>query len=119
MNRLFRDYNKYAENHIRSRFESDECDGKYTPAWFDLRRLQSQGDLLQLKGPPRDMDAPIILQDGTKRARKPIEKSQTLEKDARWLAHYISQSLSFDFLALSFGYRLSNLTLQGMAERAC
>lgn len=95
MNRLFRDYNKYAENHIRSRFESDECDGKYAPTWFDLRRLQQQGDLLPLKGPPRDMDAPIILQDGTKRARKPIEKSKTLDKEARWLAQYLSPSSFF------------------------
>lgn len=93
LNRLFRDDNKYAENHIRNRFESDECDGKYAPAWFDLRRLQLQGDLLQLKGPPRDMDAPIIMQDGTKRVRKAIEQSKTLEKEARWLGLYLSPSL--------------------------
>jgi hypothetical protein len=35
------------------------------------------------------------LQDGTKRARKPIEKSKTLEKEARWLAQYLSPSSFF------------------------
>ncbi|GAA5976060.1 hypothetical protein JCM10908_005372 [Rhodotorula pacifica] len=89
LNQLFREYNKYAENYIRSRFESDECDYYYAPTWLDLRRMQKDGTLLKLKGPPRDMDAPIILNDGTKRARKPVEKSKTLQKEMRWLGKYL------------------------------
>ncbi|GAA5869071.1 hypothetical protein JCM3774_002466 [Rhodotorula dairenensis] len=89
LNRLFRVFNQYAEIHIRDRFESDANDYFFAPAFLDLKRLQERGELLKLKGQPRDMDGPIVGPDGSKRARKPVEKSKTLEKESRWLTSYL------------------------------
>lgn len=92
LNRLHRVFNKYAEVHIRNRFESDANDYYFAPTFLDLRRLQEHGELIKLKGPPRDMDAPLAIPNGSKRPRKPIEQSKTLEKEVRWLTSYLRES---------------------------
>ncbi|POY72422.1 hypothetical protein BMF94_4248 [Rhodotorula taiwanensis] len=89
LNQLFRDYAEYAENHIRDRFESELCGKLYAPTWFELHRLHKSHQLLKLKSGPRDMDAPIQLPDGTKRARKEIKPSRVLKKEKRWLEAYL------------------------------
>lgn len=88
---LFRDYNAYAENHIRNRFESDKCGQLYAPTWMELYRLKKAGDLLPLKNGPRDMDKPYTTADGKKVMRKEAPKSKLLQDEITWLQAYVSE----------------------------
>ncbi|BGO90258.1 hypothetical protein NBRC10512_004779 [Rhodotorula toruloides] len=87
---LFRDYNAYAENHIRNRFESDKCGQLYAPTWMELYRLKKAGDLLPLKNGPRDMDKPYTTADGKKVMRKEAPKSKLLQDEITWLQAYVN-----------------------------
>ncbi|BGP23433.1 splicing coactivator [Rhodotorula toruloides] len=86
---LFRDYNAYAENHIRNRFESDKCGQLYSPTWMELYRLKKAGDLLPLKNGPRDMDKPYKAVGGKEKMRKEAPRNKLLKEEIDWLEAYV------------------------------
>lgn len=92
LQQLFRDFNAYAENHIRNRFESDKCGQLYAPTWMELYRLKKSGTLLSLKNGPRDMDKPYRTAGGKERVRKEAPKSKLLKDEIDWLQAYVGES---------------------------